>query len=83
MPYWLHLSVCVSAVAGMSPGYSSGRRAGGLSFRSITQGSTTHTWELDVHAQTQTLVHALKGLITKPQQIMTQGTTSRDQREEN
>lgn len=50
----------------MSPGSSSGRRAGGLCFRSITQANTTHTWDPGVH--NQTLAFTLKGLIAKPKQ---------------
>lgn len=68
----------MSAEAWMSPGYSSGRKAGGLSFRSITQGITTHTWDLDAHTLTQTHMHTLKGLITKPQQIRRDQDTGED-----
>lgn len=63
--YWLlsshiclHLWVCFSAAAWMSPGYSSGRRAGGLCFSSITRGRAAHTWDGDLHTLTQTRAHS-------------------------
>lgn len=62
--------VCVSAAAWMSPGYSSGWRAGGWSFTSIMQDNTTHTWDQTPNTliQALTLMYTLKGLIIKPLQ---------------
>lgn len=48
---------CSPDVSWMSPGCSSGRRAGGRVSEALSRGSTAHTWDLGAHLQTQTVAH--------------------------